>query len=153
MTSTLKHRARQALDEKLSPLRPASRLAPPPKGWVRAVREALGMSGAQFAARLGVTRQSMDDLEKSEAAGSIQLATLRRAAAALDCQLAYALVPNSSLEKMVSDRSRDIAVRDLSRVARTMALEDQEVQSNGDGDEVEAYVRDHVRDRDVWAAK
>ncbi len=153
MPDITRHNARKTLDDRLLPLKPVDRLAPPPKGWVRAIRDALGMSGTQFAARLGVTWQSMDDLEKSEASGTIRLETLRKAAAALDCRLVYALVPNTSLEQMVSDRSRGIAARDLARVTQTMALEDQAVSAKGFEEQVEAYVRDHMRDKDLWAKR
>ena len=88
-------------------MKPEDRFDPPPKGWVRAIREALGMTGVQFARRLRVTPQSAEALEKSEANGTIQLKTLRRAAEALDCRLVYALVPNSSLEDNVAARARE----------------------------------------------
>jgi predicted DNA-binding mobile mystery protein A len=90
-------KARHRLDERLSPLRPVDRYAVPPKGWVRAIRDALGMTGVQLAKRLGISPQSADAMERSEASGAIKLETLRRAAEALDCTLVYALVPNKSL--------------------------------------------------------
>jgi predicted DNA-binding mobile mystery protein A len=147
-----KRDVRRRLDERLALIKAAD-FTPPPKGWLRAIRDALAMSGTQFAARLGIAWQSMDDLEKSEAAGTIQLATLRRAALALDCRLVYALVPNTSLEQSVNDRARRIALRDLARVSQTMALEDQQVSDRPTEEQVEAYIRDHVRDRDIWDEK
>ena len=56
-------------EELLRPFRRLSRAQSPRGGWVRAIREALGMSGAQLAARLNVTRQTIKDLEHSEATG------------------------------------------------------------------------------------
>ena len=97
MKNDLKARARQRLDVRLEPLKPAGRFQPPPKGWVRAIRDALGMTGVQFAERLKVRPQSVEALEQSEANGTIQLKTLKRAAEALGCTLIYALVPNNSL--------------------------------------------------------
>jgi predicted DNA-binding mobile mystery protein A len=143
-------RARQRLDERLLPLKPEDRFVPPPKGWVRAIREALGMSGVQLAKRLHTKPQNIEALEKSEASGTIQLDTLRRAAEALDCRVVYALVPNSSLEGAVRERARKIALRDLGRVAHTMALE---AQGTGDADleaRLESYIRDELRERDLW---
>src|SRR5712671_3155759 len=96
-------RARQRLDERLAPLQPGDRFQPPPKGWVRAIRDALGMTGVQFARKLGIRPQSVDALERSEANEAIQLKTLRRAAEALDCTLVYALVPNATLEGAVRE--------------------------------------------------
>lgn len=145
------HKARQRIDERLAPLKPVDRFAVPPKGWIRAIREALGMSGVQFAKRLGVSPQTVDRLERSEATGTMKLDTLRRAAEALDCTLVYALVPNSSLQDSVQKRSRAIAMRDLGRVAHTMKLE---AQQTGDTDleaRIEEYIREHVRLRDLWS--
>lgn len=150
MRSDLRKRARQRLDERLSAIKPIDRFRPPPKGWIRAIRDALGMSGVQLAARLGVRPQTVETIEKSEASGSVQLSTLRRAADALDCTLVYALVPKNSLEELVNRRARKIALRDLKRVAHTMELE---AQGTGDADSearIEAYIRDVIKDRDLW---
>jgi predicted DNA-binding mobile mystery protein A len=143
-------RARQRLDERLAPLQPGDRFQPPPKGWVRAIRDALGMTGVQFARKLGIRPQSVDALERSEANGAIQLKTLRRAAEALDCTLVYALVPNATLEGAVRERARDIAMRDLGRVAHTMKLEAQDTGTADLDARIEAYIRDVLRERDLW---
>ena len=143
-------RARQRLNERLSLLKPAERFRAPPKGWIRAIRDALGMTGVQYAARLKIRPQSVEALERSEATGAIQLKTLRRAAEALDCTLVYALVPNATLEGAVRARARKIAVRDLGRVAHTMKLEAQGTGDAGLEARIEAYIRQHLNDRDLW---
>lgn len=107
------------------------------------------MTGVQLAARIRVRPQTVDALEKSEASGSIQLSTLRRAAEALDCTLVYALVPNSSLEEAVEARARRIAMRDLKRVAHTMKLEAQETGDAGMEGRIDAYIQS-IKDRDLW---
>lgn len=150
MKSDVRQRARQRLDERLAGLKPVDGLRPPPKGWIRAIRDALGMTGVQLAARLAVRPQTVEALEKSEASGSVQLSTLRRAAEALDCTLVYALVPNSSLEEAVNQRARKIATRALARVAHTMKLEAQETGDAGMKARIEAYIRDQIKDRDLW---
>ena len=150
MKDDARKRARERLDERLTPLRPVERLRAPPKGWVRAIRDALGMSGVQFARRLDVQPPSVVALEASEESGTIQLKTLRRAAEVLDCTLVYALVPNDSLEGMVRARARNIALRDLRRVAHTMKLEAQETANGATDARVEAYIRDHLKERDLW---
>ena len=65
----------------------------PPAGWLRAIREALGMTSGVLAERLGVTASGARKLEQAEAVDAITLGTLRRVAEALDCDLQYALVP------------------------------------------------------------
>src|SRR3546814_3344955 len=104
-------RARARLDDRLRSLRPTQRYAVPPRGWLRAIRDALGMSGRQLGKRLGITPQSVAELERSETLGTIQLKTLRRAAEALDCTLVYALVPNAFLAATVEARDRTVARR------------------------------------------
>lgn len=150
MKSDARQRGRKRLDERLLAFKPEDRFSVPPKGWVRAIRDTLGMTGVQFAQRLQIRPQSVGALEKSEASGSIQLKTLRRAAEALDCTLVYALVPNTSLDDVMRARARKIAMRELGRIAHTMKLE---AQSTGDANleaRIEAYVRDVLKDRDLW---
>jgi predicted DNA-binding mobile mystery protein A len=150
MNDFVRQRARQRLDERLMVLKPEDRFMAPPKGWLRAIRDALGMTGVQFSRRLGIRPQSVEALEKSEAGGSIQLNTLRRAAEALDCTLVYALVPNKPLEEAVRERARKIAVRDLGRVAHTMKLEAQSTGDAGMEARIDTYIRDVLKDRDLW---
>ncbi len=45
--------SRAHLDERFQELGPATRYTPPVRGWIKAVREALGMTTAQLAKRLG----------------------------------------------------------------------------------------------------
>lgn len=151
MKGEARKRARTRLDERLRVLQPAEAFRAPPKGWIRALRDALGMTGAQLGARMGIRPQTVETIEKSEAAGTIQLNTLRRAAEALDCTLVYALVPNRSLTDTVNERARKIALRDLQRVSHTMRLE---AQGTGDADleaRLQAYIRDRLSERDLWA--
>jgi predicted DNA-binding mobile mystery protein A len=119
--------SRSRLDERLKKLGPATRYSSPVRGWIKAIREALSMSTAQLANRLHIKQPSVVALEQSEAKGSIELATLRRVAEALDCTLVYALVPNKPLETIVRNRARTFARRRLEPVEHTMLLEDQKV--------------------------
>lgn len=124
---------RKHLDQRLSsrsnePL--TTRLTRPQKGWIRAIREALGMSTAQLAARVGVKQPVLYNIEASEIAGTVKLETLERVAAALNCRLVYALIPNEPLEEMVRKRALEVAVRHLSAVQHTMRLENQEVDDD-----------------------
>ncbi|CAN7684060.1 mobile mystery protein A [Pararhizobium sp. LjRoot238] len=150
MKGDARKRARLRLDERLRALQPIDRFKAPPKGWIRALRDALGMTGTQLGARIGIRPQTVETIEKSEAAGTIQLNTLRRAAEALDCTLVYALVPNSSLEAVIEARARRIAIRELQRVAHTMRLEAQGTDNAAFEARVEAYIRDKLSERDLW---
>jgi predicted DNA-binding mobile mystery protein A len=125
MRAVASRRGRRRLDTRLGALRP-EQIAVPPAGWVRAVRDALGMSQADLAARLDVTPQAIQQVETSERDGRVRLATLRRAAEAMDCTLVYALVPNTSLEDTVIRQARAVVGAEVEAAERTMALEAQD---------------------------
>ena len=78
-----------------------------------------------MAARLGVTTSTVIRLENSEADDTISLATLRRAAEALGCELQYALVPKQSLAETLENRAMVLARQQMVAIGHTMALEAQ----------------------------
>jgi predicted DNA-binding mobile mystery protein A len=119
--------SRSHLDERFKDLGQVKRFAAPVRGWIKAVREALGMTTAQLAKILGVKQPSVVAMEQSEAKGAIELATLRRVAEALDCTLVYAFVPNKPLEAMVRERARHFSRQRRAPVEHSMLLEDQAV--------------------------
>ena len=135
VSSDVSARSRQLLDGHFDEWQPLRELARPPRGWIRAVREALGMSAAAVAARLGTTAGAVTRLEQSEAAGRVRLDTLRRAADALGCDLVYLLVPRRPLTAVVRDRARELARGQLAAVAQTMLLEDQATDQAADLEE------------------
>ncbi len=108
------------------------------------------MSALQLGTRLGVKPQSIADLERSEAHGTIQLKTLRKAAESLDCTLVYALVPKSSLKDTVQTRAREIAYKELVRIEHTMDLEAQGLSKTGREAQIDEYILEHLRERDLW---
>ena len=121
-----RRQARRSLDERAELLRDeATHFAVPRSGWLRAIREALGMSSNDLAARMGVAESTVVRLEVSELADTAQLSSLRRAAEALDCDLVYALVPRRPLEERVQEQAGKQAVKFLDPVQHTMLLEDQ----------------------------
>ena len=119
--------ARERLDERFRDIGPVSRFAQPVHGWAKAIREALGMSTAQLARRLKVKQPSVVAIEQSEEKGTIELATLRRVAEALGCQLVYALVPNRPLEDTIRDHARLFLRGRRESVEHSMMLEGQTV--------------------------
>lgn len=133
--------SRANLDARFEDIRPVSQYIPPVRGWVKAIRESLGMSTAQLAGRLGVKQPSITALEQSEAKGTIELATLRRVAEALDCTLVYALVPRKPLEESLRDRARTFAQARLGPIEHSMLLEDQKVVPQNPGVRLDEIIR------------
>lgn len=82
------------LDDRLASVSPfATKLNPPPEGWLRAVRDGLGISQREAAAAAGVTQQAFDQFESGELRASITLERLQKAAGALGCEVVYFLQP------------------------------------------------------------
>jgi len=123
--SEVSRRGRQLIDGHFDEWQQLRGLARPPKGWIRAIREALGMSAAALGGQLGVTAGSVTRLEQSEAADRIQLDTLRGTADALGCDLVYLLVPRRPLTTVVRERARQLAHTQIAAVEQNMRLENQ----------------------------
>lgn len=135
-------RSRSKLDHRFKDIGPPSYFAKPVRGWIRAIREGLGMSAQQLAQRLGIKQPSVVASEQSEVKGTIELATLRRFAEALNCTLVYALVPNQPLETMVRERARSLVRSRRSAIEHSMLLEDQAVESDDFEAQVDQYLRE-----------
>jgi predicted DNA-binding mobile mystery protein A len=139
------------LDSHFDEWQPLRRLARPSRGWVRAIREALGMSAATLAERLGTTGGAVTRLEQSEAADRIRLDTLRRAADALGCDLVYLLVPRRPLTAVVRDRARELAHYQIAATEQTMRLEGQ---ATGKAREMEDRLTEQLLERGgLWSRR
>lgn len=125
------------LDAALNRWRSADLPLRPPSGWIKAIRQALGMTAAELARRLGVGLPAATRLELSEAEDRITLSTLRRAAEALGCELHYALVPRQSLTDTLEARATELARQRMASISHTMALEAQSTSR----ETVEAQIR------------
>lgn len=134
--------SRSHLDERFKELMPVTRYTAPVRGWIKGIREAIGMTTSQLAKRLDVKQPSVVAIEQSEAKGTIELATLRRVAEALDCTLVYALLPNQPLEATIRDRARTFARARRGPVEHSMLLEDQEVNRKNADARLDEIVRE-----------
>jgi predicted DNA-binding mobile mystery protein A len=139
--------ARRRLDQRLVGLDLGQR---PSRGWIRAIREALGMTTAELGQRMGLTQSRVSQIERSEELGSIRLDTLERAAQALNCQIRYVFVPNEPLEEMVQRQARLRAQAEVDAVTHTMALEDQVPEPGVLDDLVKEMAERFVDERHLW---
>jgi predicted DNA-binding mobile mystery protein A len=149
-----KHRlvARQQLDKTLSACGSVRQITPPVKGWLRAIRDALGMSGKQLANRLKVSQPRIPRLEQDEVSGAVTLKTMRQAAEALDCVFVYAIVPRTSLEDTVRVQARTVAEARMQRVSHSMLLEAQSLSAGEQRASLDAAVEELVREmpKELW---
>ena len=126
MRSEFKNLRLKQLDRALEPYRAAREVPRPSKGWIRTIRQALGISSGELARRLGTSRQLPLQLEKGEAEDRVTLKSLRAAANALDCDLVFALVPRAgSMQELIENRARAEAKNRVLGVEHSMALENQ----------------------------
>jgi predicted DNA-binding mobile mystery protein A len=124
-------------------------------GWIKEIRNAFGISSTQFAKLLGISSPAFLKLEASEEKQTIELQTLRRVAAAIDCQLVYAIVPSpefGSLESILKKQSLAAATKVVTRIAKTMALEDQAVREKELNRQIQELAEEMARslDKRLW---
>jgi predicted DNA-binding mobile mystery protein A len=141
--------ARRQLDGRLAPWRSLTSERPQ-RGWIRAVRDALGMSSTELAARMGVTQSRIPEIERGEVAGALRLSTLERAADALGCELVYALVPRMPLDQTVHERALRTAEARLEAIRHSMRLEDQTVGADDTEQLIGELADDLVDRRGLW---
>ena len=140
---------RRSLDRLLSPHR-AIPIQRPARGWVRAIRDALGMTAEQLGARIGVSQPTVHKLERSEQDGTVQLNTLRRAAEALDCELVYVFVPRKPLRETYEARARAVALGETAAIGHTMSLEAQSVDDEDAEAQLRRFIEDDLNPRELW---
>lgn len=130
---------RRLIDKKLEPIT-ALKIEKPNGGWLGVIQKALGIPTNIMAARAGVSSAAAVQAMRSEAAETISLATLRRFANGMECDLVYALVPKneSSLEDMVKQAVYEVAQKMASSTDHHMRLERQAVSQT----EVNAQIDD-----------
>jgi predicted DNA-binding mobile mystery protein A len=140
------------INSALTKLRNARPPSPPSNGWVKAIRESLGMSASALARKLGVTPASIIKLEKAEVDEKITLQSLRKLANALDCELQYALIPRKSLEETLEDRAMAVARDKLHPVSHSMGLEDQAVDKSSSEKQLQILAKEILDGprRNLW---
>jgi predicted DNA-binding mobile mystery protein A len=142
------------IDRKLPRLRRAASVLTesiPSAGWIKALRQSLGLTAGAFARHLKVKRQTAEELEESEKSGTITLASLRRAAAALDADFVYAIVPRRNLRTTISARARALARERIASVAHSMRLETQGLSDKEIDEQVAELALDlERRPRQLW---
>lgn len=140
------------MEAALKNLRAVEFPARPAGGWARAIRESLGMSGVALAKRLGMTTAGARKLEVAEENHVITVASLRKLAAALDCELKYVLVPRKPLDQMLQERARLVATARLRPVSNSMSLEDQSVEGDARQLQIDLLAKELIDGsrRELW---
>ena len=128
------------LTQTLIPFHAAQIPARPSRGWLRAIREALGMTLEQVGRSMDRTRQEILAFERAEAEDRITLHSLRKVAEAMGCELVYAVVPKSgTLHDLAQETARSEAANRVLAAEHSMALESQ--AAGGVGHRIEEETR------------
>ncbi len=116
----------QQLNEKMLQLSGMQHVIVPPIGWIKAIRNGIGMSMEQLGKKLSITKQGVMDIEKREKEGAITIKSMQEIAKAIDMQFVYGFVPVAgSLDQMIEMRALELARKIVQRTSTTMKLEDQ----------------------------
>jgi predicted DNA-binding mobile mystery protein A len=117
----------EQIDRQLLQLKNIENLSIPSSGWIKAIRKSLGMSLRQLGNRMGITAQSVKEIEERELYGTISVKVLKQFGNALNMKLVYGFIPvESNLESMIDQRAMEIAREIVQRTSISMKLEDQE---------------------------
>jgi len=143
---------RRQIDQVLDAARSLQHSLMTRSGWIREIRKALGMTGAQLAHRMQVTPAAVAQFEKREREGTITLESLRKCAHAMDCELIYVFLPRTTLTQMVDQRIQAHARRSIESVDRTMGLEGQATRKQYRKEQLAQLVAEYeeIPPRDLW---
>jgi predicted DNA-binding mobile mystery protein A len=131
----------------------AQTITVPPEGWLRTVRKALNMSGAQLARKIGATRSRVAQAEKNELAGTVTLKTLHQMAEAMGCRVVYTIVPiKGTTDDLIASRAKEKARKLVEHAGKHMALEAQALSPQQMQYEIERLQRQIMTElpSDLW---
>ena len=144
---------REQLDIKLKELKSAP--ATPSVGWVKTIREALGMTTLQLAKRVGINRSRITHIEQAEPEENLKLSTMNKVAEGLGMKFVYGFVPKDSLEDTVRSQAKKLALKRMERLDHTMRLELQNL-SDAEKEKAISDMVDRILiegDKELWEIK
>ena len=127
MRGKQKKLAREQLDKTMKSFESLKAMSAPNKGWIRAIRDTLGMTGEQLAKRLDVNQQRIARIEQDETLGKVTLNTMKDVAEAMNCVFVYGVAARDSLEQIVRRQAEVVAKQRMARSNQMMRLEKQEL--------------------------
>lgn len=130
-------------------------LPPPSGGWLTLLRKALGMSGAQVAERMGISRNAIYQAERNEPGGTITLNQMKKIAAAMGGEFVYAVVPKGHVKDIIQAQAKRKAQARIRRVNSHMALENQSLTGTQTEQRIDELAKQLAHDMpaDFWQDK
>ncbi len=99
----------------------------PKQGWLKTIREFLGMTTTQLAKKIDVSQPRVINMEKNEQ--NIKISTMERIADALNCDFVYAFVPRENIDDIIYNQAKKKALKIMNKVNKNMGLENQLTES------------------------
>ncbi len=142
---------RRILDQKLSQYSKIN-FTIPKYGWIKAIREALGMTTAQLGERMKIAASNISILENREISKTTTLETMERAATAMGCKFVYALVPDISLEAVIQIQAKKSAKALIQEIHHHMKLEKQKVSAEIEKEQIQDLAEEILNKMDsrLW---
>lgn len=119
-------------------------------GWIRTLRNALGMTAVQLAKRMKVSQARVSSIESAEIEGSLTLNTMNEAAKALNCKFVYFLIPENNLDDIIKAQAIKVAIENNKNVSHSMGLENQSVEQEREFIEAEADALIFEESNKIW---
>ena len=118
-------------------------------GWIKYMRLAVGMTMQDLAKALGLPTANIAQAERREAEGKVTVATLKKFAAAMECEFVYSFVPKKDLHSFIHDQALEKARLTLKQANHHMGLEGQKVSGNEDERALRLAHR-FIEKGDIW---
>ena len=99
----------------------------PKQGWLKTIREFLGMTTTQLAKKIDVSQPRVINMEKNEQ--NIKISTMERIADALNCDFVYAFEPRENIDDIIYNQAKKKALKIMNKVNKNMGLENQLAES------------------------
>lgn len=137
------------INRRLESIRAVKEKAAVREGWIKYMRNAFGLTIAELAKLLSIAPVTLAKTEKREIEGHVTLATLKRIAEAMDCELVYGFVPKKEMKTLIHEKAFEKARKTLGIADLHMKLEDQKVQGD-EMERIERLAKKFIEKGDIW---
>jgi len=141
--------AMQQIERRLKNLRLVAKDAHIRMGWISYMRKAMCMSQSLLAKAAGLNQVTVLQIEKREIDGKVTIQTMRKIAAAMECEFVYAIIPKQELTEFLKKKALAKAARIIRNVDVHMTLEDQRV-SEDINERIKRVAEDLLAKGDIW---
>jgi predicted DNA-binding mobile mystery protein A len=137
------------IDRRIEALRSVKEKANVRGGWIKYMRQALGLTLQELATLVSLPASNISQAEKREVEGKISLELLRKLANAMDCDVVYSFVPKKDIRTFINDKAMEKARATLLNADLHMKLEDQKVTGPED-ERIARLAKKFIEKGDIW---